>query len=196
MTNLDEYIEKDNDATWLTTKVVAERFRVTRTTIFNHKEKHSELIAGIDYIYNSFETGGQNRKVLLWSKQGITKLSQIIRTDEAKEHRDKTLVPIETIYKALMDIQPHLAKIPIHEDRLDNLEDNLVSPITMSKLRKISGDLRKELADLGVKWCDIHSLNKGWTGLASYEHMNRDQLEEGIRRLKGAIDTKKDTSYS
>ncbi len=74
----------------------------------------------------------QYRKVLCWTKEGIDELSKIIQTDEAKEHRKQTLVPIDTIYQALMDLRPH---IELNQLVLDSQQWNRVFPkIPWSKI--------------------------------------------------------------
>ena len=189
MGDLREFVgNQDDKATWLTTKVVAQQFGVDPITIRRHKQNHPELIDGVHWMNAMMNIEGANRKVLLWSKLGINKLAQIIRTDEAKEHRELTTIDPDRIMKGIeLILRKELSAIPRIEERVISLESNLTSPVEYSKLQKRFSDLRYKLFKLGVPWLEVHAIAKGWTGLAKYDHMNIGQVQEGIRKVENEI---------
>lgn len=176
------------DQFWIPTKLVAERFGILPAVVRQHKANHSEFIDGVDYIYSMVKIEGRNRKVLLWSKSGINKLSHIIRTEEAKEHRELTTIDSDMILAQIKNVlDQSLKPISLIEERVTALESNYTSPVEYSKLQKRFNDKRYELYKKGHPWHEVHELAKGWTGLAKYDHMNIGQIQEGIRRIETAI---------
>ena len=194
MKEIDHFFKPDSYQAknfWTTNKIVAQRFGIEPATIRQHKKNHSELKEGVDYIYSMMKVGDRDRKVLLWSQIGINKLSHIIRTEQAQEHRELTTIDPNRLLQRLESILiEELKPIPQLMEDVKELKEEMVHPVTHSKLLRQLSDKRYEVkVKLNINWHEIHYVAKSWTGLSKYEHMNLAQIKESLRRLDELLES-------
>lgn len=190
--DLDKYFEKQSEnQTWVPTKEVAKRFSVDVSTIHKHKDNNPDIIEGLDYVQSMMVIDNVKRKVTLWSLGGINKLSTIHRSDEAKEHRELTTIDPDRILQQIeVVLKNELQPIPQLVKDVETLKNEMVHPITFSKLLRRFSDKRYEVkTKLDINWQKIHDTAKNWTQKSKYEHMSPEEIREGMRRLNELLDS-------